>query len=844
MPNGKTISIPLEDAVCAALTEINILSDILGMKFDCEATLKNAHLNARSRHVGAEKVYEQPLGNGGKIRLSVWRDDLTRHHVDAIVNAANEDLEHIGGLALNILKAGGKQIEKESKDIINKQGKVKTGTIAQTSGGDLPCKVVIHAVGPRCQGKNHQDHGRCIQLLHMAIQSILSFVNNERSHVKSVAIPALSSGIFGFPLEHCAERIVTTIYGFCSNYPLNPQLQEIRLVNNDWKTVNAMKKACEMIIGSSNSNLFTGNRTQSLSSESRNAITIHGIDLKLLKGYIEDQKVSVIVNSVDESLDLSRGLISKAILSKAGPRIQEEILEKRTKREPRASQILKTKGYKLPCDYVYHTTLPLAERPDSEKVLKALVSDCLENARKQSFPQICFPAIGTGNLGFSKQKVARLMVREVIHFAEQHPQIKMGVHFVIYPTDSESLKAFEDEFQSCNVLLMSDTSVDTSHGRAEGAGFIKGMIASMTQLSPWSENRDRRKQSEKTFNAPLSLLSTNSDFQTNNFTSERMEHEPEKPTIEIVGKNDILVQEAALWIQRILQPHMDNLLIENNHIFYCGVHEHKLISNLDTNVSITENLKNGSAHIIINGLGHDVIKAGLKIERLLCDVQKEYELEQEEELSAITGLLNGQNGKTTQIDQTVPDVCEIKSSIDCSTQLYKDKTNEFQKENLRIVKMEKIQNPILKVIYQSKRDCVEKKKIVPPCHQLYHRVPAQFCNSVCRLGFQRKYAYPAEQTYGAGIYFSKSIKGLDVKSAQKSTTDRYIYIFQAEVVTGNTTKGKEFYIMPPPIGSDCMDMYDSVVDYISIPETFVIFNSSQALPQFLFTCEISEKSYI
>ncbi|CAI9610837.1 unnamed protein product, partial [Staurois parvus] len=83
------------------------------------------------------------------LTLSVYKDDLCRHNVDVIVNAANEDLKHIGGLAKAILDAAGRKLQDDCNQIIRKDGKLFTGDSVITDAGKLPCKQIIHTVGPR-----------------------------------------------------------------------------------------------------------------------------------------------------------------------------------------------------------------------------------------------------------------------------------------------------------------------------------------------------------------------------------------------------------------------------------------------------------------------------------------------------------------------------------------------------------------------------------------------------------------------------------------------------------------------------------------------------------------------
>jgi O-acetyl-ADP-ribose deacetylase (regulator of RNase III) len=128
--------------------------------------------------------------------------DITRLAVDAIVNAANSHLQHGGGVAGAIARAGGPVIQRESDRI----GFVPVGGAAVTSAGALPARWVIHAVGPR-MGEGDED-----AKLRRATVSALD--RAEELGAKTIAFPAISTGIFGYPLDRCARIMVDAVERF------------------------------------------------------------------------------------------------------------------------------------------------------------------------------------------------------------------------------------------------------------------------------------------------------------------------------------------------------------------------------------------------------------------------------------------------------------------------------------------------------------------------------------------------------------------------------------------------------------------------------------------------------
>lgn len=164
-------------------------------------------------------------------KINIKLGDITEEKVDAIVNAANSNLKHGGGVAGAIVRGGGRIIQEQSDKI----GYVPVGKAVITGAGKLACKYVIHTVGP-VWGEGEEE-----KKLKSAVLSALKLAT-ERG-LRNISIPAISTGIFGFPKEKGTKIILTTVHDFLERQKTT--LSEINLVNIDEETYEFYIKAYE-----------------------------------------------------------------------------------------------------------------------------------------------------------------------------------------------------------------------------------------------------------------------------------------------------------------------------------------------------------------------------------------------------------------------------------------------------------------------------------------------------------------------------------------------------------------------------------------------------------------------
>ena len=167
-------------------------------------------------------------------RLEIVQGDITEEQVDAIVNAANSHLQHGAGVAGAIVRKGGYEIQRESSLWVSQHGPVTHDKPAYTSAGRLPCRYVIHAVGP-VWGEGDEE-----AKLAGAVEGCLKLA--EQLGLSSIALPAISTGIFGFPKELAAQIFMRVIREHFAENPASG-LSLVRITLYDNPTLEAFLAA-------------------------------------------------------------------------------------------------------------------------------------------------------------------------------------------------------------------------------------------------------------------------------------------------------------------------------------------------------------------------------------------------------------------------------------------------------------------------------------------------------------------------------------------------------------------------------------------------------------------------
>ena len=427
--------------------------------------------------------------NLGKLILSLVQGDITKEKVDAIVNPADHRLTHGGGVAQAIVNAGGKLIQEDSNAHIQKYGPVGICDNAVTQGGRLPCRFVIHTVGPEWpSGFDQQKRQDCRLKLKTACKN--SIYEASKMKLTSIAFPAISTsrtGIFGMPADECARYMLDAVCDFAKCMESCPSsVRLVRIVLFDQRTTTAFLDRFDSMFPSSSPSFQSTSSSSSFfsplpsdqssttdagmertlvqqlqpsSTSIYRSINLGKLTLSLVQGDITKEKVDAIVNPADRRLTHGGG-VAQAIVNAGGKLIQEESNAHIQKYGPVGiCDNAVTQGGGLPCRFVIHTVGPewprgfdQQKRQDCRLQLKTACKNSIYEASTMKLKSIAFPAISTsrtGIFGMPADECARYMLDAVYDFArgmESCPSSVRLVRIVLF--DQKTTTAFLDRFDS------------------------------------------------------------------------------------------------------------------------------------------------------------------------------------------------------------------------------------------------------------------------------------------------------------------------------------------------------------------------------------------------------------
>ena len=167
--------------------------------------------------------------------------DIITQSFDKVVMFCIKVLSHILFLSLTV---GGPDIQKECDDYMRGSGELAAGKVYVSGPGQLPCKKVIHAVGPRWKGGQNNEDNDLYEATYGSLQAA------ENSGLSSVAFPALCCGIFGYPVSQASRTIINALKDFLED-PQHTCVKKVSLVNQSDQIVRELNNSLGVVFGSS-----------------------------------------------------------------------------------------------------------------------------------------------------------------------------------------------------------------------------------------------------------------------------------------------------------------------------------------------------------------------------------------------------------------------------------------------------------------------------------------------------------------------------------------------------------------------------------------------------------------
>ncbi|KAG9469575.1 hypothetical protein GDO78_020194 [Eleutherodactylus coqui] len=627
------------------------------------------------------------------VTISVYRGDLCRHHADVIVNAANEDLKHIGGLALALLRTAGQTLQDNCDLIVRNWGSLSPGESVITDAGKLPCKQVIHTVGPRWDSSSPE---RCKDRLQVAISSSLALAA-QHGH-RSIGIPAVSSGVFGFPVQICAQNIVAAIKDFVEGKGKSSSVTNINLVDTKDEIIAAFTKTLKEQFGDQDSPRYSVKRAKESTPQERQqgataspTISNKNLVIHIKEGLLQDAATDVIVNSVGKDLCLDSGGASKALYEKSGAQLQASLLTEGSGGQVIDGSTFVTPGYKLSCKIVIHVVAPTWDngKGSSEKIFRQIIQTCLDTAEKRQLASITFPAIGTGNLGFPKAYVAAIMFEEVLNFsATSRNQFLQHVTFMLHPNDADTIKSgnllcqhilhvmgtnsaqgikdfMTASLMECENLQASSVAlpaIGTGAGNVSSAVVADIMLEAVTEFAKSKSAQclqtvkviifqqkmlndfytSMKKKEGTNLPKEKSLFSRMRDSVVGYFTSKPGEEkEPkvfelreniESAIFHLCAETKNAVTDTSAWLQTLILKEQHENLITDDWILEFDDQDHRTLSQDQRRLEVFVSFESPGSTVKISGLTRDVLEMTNRIQYLIKKVREKKTREREAEL--------------------------------------------------------------------------------------------------------------------------------------------------------------------------------------------------------------------
>ncbi|KAJ0006649.1 hypothetical protein NQD34_013922, partial [Periophthalmus magnuspinnatus] len=400
--------------------------------------------------VSGEEIVERYTLKKG-VQVIVYLGDITKQEADALVNAANEELRHGRGVALALSKAGGPKVQRESNELIKNFGKLKTGEVVMTSGGQLKCKKILHTVGPE-----KQKGGEERVILEETVLAAL--VLAESLDFESIALPCISSGLFGVPVDVCSDAIVSAVRAFGTGE--GRRLKKITLIDQRREVVQSLKAACDRLLneagpgeeqtgGAATGGAATGGAATGGAATGAE----ESVRVEIIQGTLENQ---LVIKEFNFMFILSIKTFFSQLNRKLKPGLSSLSLY--------GSHLCGSFCYNL---HILHHNIHLKTLNPLTSVLREGIRSVLSTCEGRGFRSVAFPVLGPGViLQFPVSTAALILLQEIQTFEQKRAsKTPFQIRIVIHPKDKEASKVQKTKTKTQNTRNKKHTEQQASFYR-------------------------------------------------------------------------------------------------------------------------------------------------------------------------------------------------------------------------------------------------------------------------------------------------------------------------------------------------------------------------------------------
>ncbi|XP_076818266.1 uncharacterized protein LOC143463875 isoform X3 [Clavelina lepadiformis] len=821
----------------------------------------------QQRSISARQLVEAQLP-GTNVSVKVIEGDITELHCDAIVNCSNEQLElRPAGVSGSILSKCGRSLqielnqhkqrihEMDFKDGLKKtwtKTRLKPGLAVTTCASSLPCNKIIHVVGPIWRHSNSATASHCLK---DCIQSCLK--EAETHKLNSIALPAISCGVFGGKARICVPIIVKAVEEyFQQNDSCIRTVHLIEFTNQE--ILCCFKDELDRVTSRN-----TDQREKQASTYVRLPITATS-SLKYIDGALVVKVIQedILKSNCDAIAIPQGGQISKQLFAQTGLSVKDK---DKSSSSNKSSNYSVTSGGALPCKNIFHVVTP-GSAAETEQVFVAVLQEA-ENLMRVS---LAFAAIGTGNAGLDCAAVSISMQKAINQFKRSKPVYLKRIEIVI--CDSVIMSVFQIAMSGLNNTSQAENAADwnllgadSTDGQQELSTNRQSLILEKQQISEGesikvflcSNQRARINQASKKILEhvkEMSITKSIEDIVLASFEDEkellaleskhgvlirRLSSGSGDGKLQISGLKENVIEAYAAALEMIRQTKEIHICAEYVTWQYRDPHNNKkrnFASKHNWQIENDHKKNNqGQTTIQVEAEGKSLtfvidfasMKETCSNTNTMIDVYRSLRSEKKEYPSCWTHMDN----KLVLVETLKIDSSEY---VDVQQQVLMSAKGLIS----NIIKIERIQNPTLYDQFLAQKNRVECRMRKLGSHdrvtrELFHGTCGEVCENIFKHGFDRSHAGKNATLYGRGVYFAIESSYSHGYTTKDSSHTRKMFL--ADVITGQYCSGHSLLVTPPVIPGSNNDPYDSTVNNTSTPSIFVVFKDASVYPLYLVT---------